>query len=177
MKLFKIRQILTSIILLLVTICDIGAQVQFSGRIETGYQHYLFRTITVDPGPDWKGYNLNEKQSGFNITSINGLTYGKKKLFAGIGLGYLNFEGFGGVSIFGDIEYLQSKNKISPLFDFRFGYGHLWNQYEGGKGTMHTEIGLGINCKYKEKSAFYIKSGLLKTQQSLLLPVTVGFRY
>lgn len=87
MKLFKIRQILTSIILLLVTICDIGAQVQFSGRIETGYQHYLFRTITVDPGPDWKGYNLNEKQSGFNITSINGLTYGKKKLFAGIGLG------------------------------------------------------------------------------------------
>jgi hypothetical protein len=80
------------------------AQMNYSGRARTGYQHYAFRTITVDPEPNWKGYNLDEKQNGFNFTTVNGLAFKNRKLFTGIGLGYLNFEGINGVSIFGALE-------------------------------------------------------------------------
>jgi hypothetical protein len=57
------------------------------------------------------------------------------------------------------------------------GYNHIWNQYEGGTGAVHTEFGVGINYKIKEKFGLYIKSGILITQQSFLLPITLGFRY
>ena len=171
------KQLLTTIIFLIWLPIVTEAQVRYSGRIETGYQQYFFRTITVDPGPNWKGYNLDEKQNGFNITSSNGLTFANGKLFTGIGLGYLNYEGIDGISIFGDLEYLPLKNKLTPLFNLRLGYNHIWNQYEGGRGTMHTEFGLGLNYRLSEKFGIYIKTGMLLTQQSFLIPITLGFRY
>jgi hypothetical protein len=171
------RQILTTFIALFLLPIVTVAQIRYSGRIETGYQHYLFRTITVDPGPSWKGYNLNEKQNGLNITSSNGLSFGSRKLFAGIGIGYFNFEGIDGISVFGDFEYLPLKNKLTPLLSLRLGYNHIWNQYPGGTGTMHTEIGLGLNYELNEIFGVYIRSGMLLTQQSLLIPITLGFRY
>lgn len=138
---------------------------------------YMYRTISVDPGPNWKGYNLNEKQNGINLTVINGLSFVNKKLFAGIGLGYLNFEGINGISVFTDFEYLPLKTKLTPLVNLKLGYNHIWNQYEGGTGTMHTELGVGLNYKLKEKFGLYLKSGMLFTQQSFMIPVTLGFRY
>lgn len=138
---------------------------------------YMYRTISVDPGPNWKGYNLNEKQNGINLTVINGLSFVNKKLFAGIGLGYLNFEGINGISVFTDFEYLPLKTKLTPLVNLKLGYNHIWNQYEGGTGKMHTELGVGLNYKLKEKFGLYLKSGMLFTQQSFMIPVTLGFRY
>mgnify|MGYP000093588501 CR=1 FL=1 len=173
----NMRHFIPTLILLFVSTLFAEAQISYSGRIETGYQHYLFRTLTVDPGPSWKGYNLDEKQNGINFTTSNGLSFAKRKLYTGIGLGYLNYEGFEGISIFGDFEYLPLKNRLTPLFNLRLGYNHIWNQYEGGTGTMHTELGLGINYKMKEKLGVYIKSGLLITQQSFLVPITLGFRF
>ncbi|MBL1409672.1 hypothetical protein [Sphingobacterium faecale] len=163
-------------ILILSTLVS-NAQINYSGRFETGYQHYLFRTLTVDPSPNWKGYNLDKKQNAFSLTSVNGLTFNDTKLFTGIGLGYLNFESISGVSIFGDFEYLTSKSRMTPLFHLKLGYNHIWNQYEGGKGTMLTEFGLGLNCKLNEKFGVHIKSGIHIVQQSFLIPITLGFRY
>lgn len=171
------RHFFLTLILLLVSILFAEAQISYSGRIETGYQHYLFRTLTVDPGPNWKGYNLDKKQNGFNFTTSNGLAFAKRKLYTGIGLGYLNYEGIEGISIFGDFEYLPLKNRLTPLFNLRLGYNHIWNQYDGGTGTMQTEFGLGINYKMKEKLGVYTKSGLVITQQSFLVPITLGFRF
>ena len=138
---------------------------------------YMNRTISVDPGPNWKGYNLNEKQNGINLTVINGLSFVNKKLFAGIGLGYLNFEGINGISVFTDFEYLPLKTKLTPLVNLKLGYNHIWNQYKGGTGTMHTELSVGLNYKLTEKFGLYLKSGMLFTQQSFMIPVTLGFRY
>jgi hypothetical protein len=101
------------------------AQTSYSRQFEVGYQHYLFRTITVDAGPNWKGYNLDNRQNGFNLTSVNGITFKDRKLFTGIGLGYLNFEGINGVAIFGDITYLPLKKRVTPLLNFRLGYNHI----------------------------------------------------
>lgn len=165
------------LLLLLVSALVTKAQVTYSGRIETGYQHYLFRAITVDPGPGWKGYNLDEKQNGYSFTTSNGLAFAKRKLFTGIGLGYLNFEGIEGISIFGDFEYSPLKSKLTPIFNLRPGYSHIWNQYKNGTGTMHTEFGLGVNYKMKERFGIYLKSGILITQQSFIIPITLGFRF
>jgi hypothetical protein len=85
--------------------------------------------------------------------------------------------GIDGVAIFGDLEYVPLKKRLTPILNLRLGYNHIWNQYEGGKGTMHTEFGLGINYKIKENLGLYIKSGIMITQQSLFLPLTLGFRY
>ena len=171
------KHLLTALILLLFSTLTTKAQPVYSGRIETGYQHYLLRTLTVDPGPGWKGYNLDNRQNGFNFTSVNGFRFADKKLFTGIGLGYLNFQGINGISAFGDIEYIPLKNIFSPLLNLKLGYDHIWNQYAGGTGTMHTEFGLGLNYKLNDKFGIYIKSGILITQQSFFIPMTLGFRY
>jgi hypothetical protein len=173
----KMKTLVAILALLLCLPMITKAQTSYSGQFEAGYQHYLFRPIRVEPGPNWKGYNLDNRQNGFNLTSVNGITFKDRKLFTGIGLGYLNFEGINGVAIFGDITYLPLKKRVTPLLNFRLGYNHIWNQYEGGTGAVHTEFGVGINYKIKEKFGLYIKSGILITQQSFLLPITLGFRY
>jgi hypothetical protein len=153
------------------------AQIAYSGHLEAGYQHYLFRTVTVDPGINWRGYHLNNRQNGIALFFINGLMFNDRKLHTGIGLGFYNFEGVNGFSIIGDFDYLPLKNRVTPLFNLRLGYNHIWNQYAGGTGSVHTEVGLGINYKINEKFGIYIKSGILLTQQAFLLPLTLGFRY
>jgi hypothetical protein len=89
----KMKTFLTTSVLLLWLTMPTKAQTSYSGRIETGYMNYLFRTITVEPGPNWKGYNLNNRQNGFNFNSINGVTFQDRKIFTGIGAGYSNFDG------------------------------------------------------------------------------------
>ena len=173
----KMRHLLTSTILLFALCNTANSQTNYSGKIETGYMQYMYRTISVDPGPNWKGYNLNQAQNGINLTVINGLTCVNKKLFAGIGLGYLNFEGINGISVLTDFEYLPLKTKLTPLVNIKLGYNHIWNQYKGGTGTMHTELSVGLNYKLTEKFGLYLKSGMLFTQQSFMIPVTLGFRY
>jgi hypothetical protein len=171
------KHILTTFIAIFLSTLTTDAQTAYSGRIETGYQHNLFRTVTVDPGPNWKGYNLDEMQNGFNCNIVNGLSFTNKNLFTGIAIGYLNFEGIEGISILGDFEYLPLKNKLAPLFNLKLGYNHIWNQYAGGTATMQTEFGLGLNYRLNEKIGIHLKSGMLKTQQCLLIPITIGLRY
>lgn len=169
------RHLLTTTILLLAFSLVAKAQINYAGKFEAGYMKFQYHTVQVDPGPDWKGNYLND--NGIDINFINGLSFANKKIFTGIGLGYLNFVGTNGVSVFADIEYLPLKTKITPLLNVKLGYDHIWNQYHGGTGTMHTEFGVGLNYKMTEKFGLYLKSGMLYTQQSFLIPITVGFRY
>ena len=150
------------------------AQINYSGKIEAGYMNFKHHTVQVDPGPGWKG-RLND--NGIDINVINGLTFLNKKLFAGLGLGYLNFGGINGASVFADLEYLPLKTRITPLLNLKIGYDHIWDQYAAGTGTPLAEFGIGVNYKLTEKFGLYLKSGMLYTQQSLLIPITIGFRY
>lgn len=169
------KYLLTTIILLLVLPTVVKAQINYSGKLEVGFMKFQYNTVQVDPGSDWNGNYLNN--NGVYVKLINGLTLANRKIFAGLGLGYLNFVGTNGVSVFADLEYLPLKTKITPLLDVRLGYDHIWNQYDGGTGTMHTEFGIGLNYKLADKLGLYLKSGIIYTQQSLLVPITIGFRY
>jgi len=169
------RHLLATTILLLALSMVAKAQFSYTTKIEFGYMHFEYHPIQVDPGPGWKGYYLND--NGICINAINGLTNPNKKLFAGLGLGYLNFNGINGVSVFADFEYLPLKTRITPILNLKIGYDHIWNQYDGGTGTKLAEFGVGMNYKLSEQFGLYLKSGILLTQQSALLPITIGLRF
>jgi hypothetical protein len=151
------------------------SQINYSLKAETGFLKYQFNTIQVDPGPNWKGYYLDE-ENGIVLNIVNGIDF-KNKLFAGIGIGYLNFEGINGVSVFSDFEYLPFKTRLTPLINLKIGYSHIWNQYENGTGTGLGEFCLGLNYRLTEKIDIYTKSGFTMTQQSLLIPIRLGIRF
>lgn len=151
------------------------AQMNYSINAETGLLIYQFNTVHVDPGTNWKGYNLYEK-NGFDFDVINGIDF-KNNLFVGVGVGYLYFEGVNGFSIYSDFEYLPLKTRLTPLINLKIGYSHIWNQYTNGTGTGLVEFCVGLNYKLTEKMDCYVKSGFTMTQQSLLIPVRFGIQF
>lgn len=151
------------------------AQVKYSGKVETGYLKFIGNTIDVDPGPDWKGYHI-EDENGIDLNLVNGIIL-KNKIFAGIGLGYLNFDGTEGFSIFTDFEYLPLKSRLTPLINMKIGYNHICNQYENGTGSVQFEMGGGLGFKLTESTRIYLQSGFLMTQQSFLIPLRLGLRF
>ena len=160
---------------MILTINQGYSQISYSVKAETGFLKYQNNTIQVDPGPNWKGYNLYE-QNGIDFNIVNGIDF-KNKLFAGIGIGYFNFEGIDGFSAFTDFEYLPLKTKLTPLVNLKIGYSHIWNQYENGTGTGLVELSTGLNYRMTEKIDIYAKSGFTITQQSLLIPIRLGIRF
>jgi len=171
----KMRYLLITVLIILSISSSTIAQFSYTGKIEIAYMRFEYHPIRVDPGPGWKGYNLND--NGIYINSIHGLSNPNKKLFAGLGLGYLNFKGIHGVSVFADFEYLPLKTRITPILNFKIGYDHIWNQYDGGTGTKLAEFGVGVNYRLTKQYGLYLKSGVLFTQQSALLPITLGLRF
>jgi hypothetical protein len=170
----RIRLILIGLITMLI-VNQGYSQINYSIKAEPGFLKYQYNTIDVDPGPNWKGYNL-EEENGINLNIINGFDF-NNKLFAGVGLGYLNFEGINGFSIFSDFEYLPLKTRLTPLINIKIGYSHIWNQYENGTGTGLGEVCLGLNFRLTERVDIYTKSGFSMTQQSLLIPIRLGVRF
>jgi hypothetical protein len=164
-----------SLMIFVVSVSKGQSQVNYSIKAEAGFLKFQYNTVQIDPGPNWKGYNLDE-HNGADFNIVNGLNY-NDKVFTGVGIGYLNFEGINGVSVFSDFEYLPLMTKLSPLVNLKVGYSHIWNQYENGTGTGFGELGLGLNYRVNEKIDVYIKSGFLMTQQSLIIPIRLGFRF
>jgi hypothetical protein len=169
-------RIVSTIYLLILSITAFS-QVRYAGKVETGYLSFLSRTITVEPGPNWKGYYLNNSQNGIAINFSNGISLANRRLFSGLGIGYLNFEGIQGFSAYGEVEYIPLKKAFSPLFNLKIGYDHIWNQYPGGTGTLNAEINAGINYNLYKKVGVYLKTGIRLTQQSIFIPAIFGIRF
>ncbi|NOU19518.1 MAG: hypothetical protein HOO91_18335 [Bacteroidales bacterium] len=170
------KKIIPTLALLIILDISVYSQIVYSRKVETGYLKFLGTTVQVDPGPTWRGYNLDKKQNGIDLNLINGIKL-KEKLFLGLGFGYLNFEGINGFSIFSDLEFLTLKTKLTPLLNLKIGYNHIWNQYENGKGSATVELGTGLAYKLKEKLNIYVQFGFLMTQQSLLMPIRIGVNF
>lgn len=163
------------LILLLINI-KIYSQFSYSGKIEVGYLNHQTTIVNVDPGPNWKGYNLNQNQNGVSISSINGISF-RNSFFTGVGVGYLNFEGINGISVFSDSEYLFLKGKLKPLINLKLGYNHIWNQYKNGKGSFLFEPSLGLSYELNKKIKIYVQSGLSVMQEALFVPIRTGINF
>lgn len=171
-----IKKIVPIILLLVLFGLKGNCQTNYKGKFETGFLRFQNTNVQVDPGPDWKGYNLDNEQNGIDINFINGLVF-SDKFFTGIGFGYLNFEGINGASVFGDFEYLPLKTKLTPLINLKVGYSHIWNQYNNGTGSELIEFGAGVCYKISEKIRIYLQSGIMETQQSFLIPIRIGISF
>jgi hypothetical protein len=171
------KKIILSTLIFITFGLKIYGQTDYSVKVEVGYLNFKTRLIDVDPGPNWKGYNLNEEQNGINLNVINGISLINNKFFTGVGIGYLNFEKINGISIFTDFEYVPLRTKLSPIVNLRIGYNHIWNQYENGTGSILFELGGGIKYEMTEKLNIYLQSGILITQQSFIIPIRLGVKF
>jgi hypothetical protein len=151
------KKIILSTLIFITFGLKIYGQTDYSVKVEVGYLNFKTKLIDVDPGPNWKGYNLNEEQNGINLNVINGISLINNKFFTGVGIGYLNFEKINGLSIFTDFEYIPLRTKLSPIVNLRIGYNHIWNQYEKGTGSILFELGGGIKYKMTEKLNIYLE--------------------
>ena len=175
MKHFNTKSIVFSLLFLLVSI-TVNAQVQYQPKVEVGYMNYRSRTLLVNPGPNWRGYYLNENQNGMDVSVINGFSI-QEKYFVGVGLGYLNFEGINGYSIYADADYIPMKTKLAPLVNFKVGYNHIYNQYEGGTGSALGELGVGLRYRMAKQRQLYIQTGFLGTQQANFNTCRLGVQF
>jgi hypothetical protein len=155
---------------------SIHAQTSYYGKIESGYLRYFSNTITVDPGPNWKGYYLNNVHRGYDVSLTNGLCF-RNAFYTGIGGNYINFSGIKGLSLFTDIEYVPAHKRLTNMYRLKIGYSHLLNQYENGTTTALVEFGIGKNYWLSDNTALYLQIGLLMTQQSCIIPMRLGCRF
>jgi len=161
-------------ILISVIAANAYSQGRYAIKMETGYLYYFDHTITIDSDdPEWKGYNLNDQQNGFDFNVINGIRF-RENFMAGAGLGYLNFEGIHGMAVFADLEYAPLNRRLTPIFNIKAGYSHIWNQYENGTGSALGEIGAGIKYKVTNKVSIQVLTGVLRTQQAQFFPLRLS---
>lgn len=173
------RKIFAFILVLTFISVESYSQVRYARKMEAGFMNFRYTTVQYDMGPDsdWKGDYLNKEQDGIDLNMVNGISLFENRFFAGAGIGYQNFEGINGITVFGDIEYLPLKSKLTPLLNIKVGYDHIWNQYEGGTGTALGEFTAGIDYKLSEKLNMFLKSGMLFTQQAFFIPIKMGIRF
>jgi hypothetical protein len=147
-------------------------------RFETGYRKYFVRTLTVDPQPDWLGYQLTNEQDAWSVNLAWGWDFDEKTLL-GFGGGYLNYEGINGLQIFSDVNFFVSNSYVNPYLGFRAGYSHIWNQYENGSGSFTGSFLAGIQFRLGDCSLLklYVQSGLQYSHQALFIPVALGFQF
>lgn len=168
-----------NILVILITIMASNAysQCHYSLKTEAGYLYYLDHTITIDSNdPEWKGYNLNDGQSGINFNIINGIRF-RENYMTGAGLGYLNFEGIHGMAVFADLEYTPLNRKFNPIFNIKAGYNHIWNQYDNGTGSAMGEIGAGFRYMVNKKIGVRLQVGVSRTQQVQFFPLRLGLDF
>lgn len=148
--------------------------IRYSGKVEVGYLSNQNLVLRINPGENWKGYNLEGNQNGVEISLINGIVI-RDRFFVGIGTGYLNFEGVNGASLTGDLAYQPLQKRVSPTLNFRAGYSHIWNQYEGGTGTPLIEPGIGVVYRTQNKKMLLLRTSLLVTQQVAFFALRLGY--
>lgn len=153
---------------------QLSAQLHYNVKFNASYLPYTVKIERIDAGPNWKGYNLDNRQSGLALSSSNGLKI-KNRFFVGIGLAYLNFEGINGLAAYTEFDYFFfKKKKLMPFLNLQIGYSHIWNQYDGGKGTGYTVYAAGLQYDVHRRLSIRAQSGLLFAQQALFVPISIG---
>jgi len=165
--------------LLLIFIClslMTNAQIRYTAKVEAGYEFFLSRPVKVDPGPDWRGYQLDKEPNGLDVSVINGLSF-NEYLRLGLGVGYLKYGKIDGYSIFCDLECITSKDKVSPLFNLKIGRSHINNQYDDGSTDSLVDFTAGVEHRISKKISLQYKAGFRFVHQSIFLPIRMNVRF
>lgn len=169
----KIPKALLCFFLLICLSNSTWSQVRYSIKTEVSYYSHIDHLVDIDPGANWEGYKSNGDGMEFSI--INGLTL--NKWYFGLGLGYLNIDGYDGLSVYSDINFRVLDYKLSPILGVKVGRSHLWNQYESGTGAAMAEFNIGFSYQLLDVVTIYIQSGITINQESSFSPFTAGISF
>lgn len=155
-------------------------QVKYSLNIEAAHLQFRNTLVDVDPGPNWQGHSLNER-NGYELSLINGILF-QEKFNLGFGISYHGFYTSSrstqhGLAGFLNLEYANYQKKLSPLINLKLGSGHLWNQYDKGTRNFYGEISAGPMIRLSPNIQLYTKTGIMILQQASIVPFRVGLRF
>lgn len=169
------------LILALFTYAEIAfGQGKYSLNVEAGHLQFQTVLVNVDPGPNWQGYALDNR-NGYELSVINGIIF-REKFNLGFGFSYNgfytpSFPTYHGLAGFLNFEYANYQKELSPLINLKLGSGHLWNQYDKGTRNFYGEISAGPMVKLSPKVQLYAKTGLMIQQQASMIPIRIGIRF
>ena len=166
-------------------------------KVEAGYLHNVGNTGTPEKpatNPTTpNGYYLNAHEEGVGINVINGINI-SQDFFLGFGVGYAMavpvrpfdmgkssniFQGFV------DFDFRPIQDNWAPMLGGRLGYSMMMNPNNYGT-TMSpvAEFYGGINWFYdhslqqmdKNYHSLYLQAGIQLIQQTLFIPIRIGWR-
>lgn len=151
--------------------CFISAQAQspikYTAKVETGYHSIFARLLKDMPEDRWNGLS-----DGIDLSFVNGVSL-RNSLRLGLGLSYLDYERMDGYAIFGDLEYLTGKRKVSPVFNIKIGKSYVNNISD----NTFVDFTGGVEHKVGKKISLQYKVGLRFVHHSIFLPVRIGARF
>lgn len=168
-----------AILLLFVISFAAKSQLRYTVKLDAGYQNFLSRNFEVDPGPNWKGYDLGESLGAVDVSLVNGVSY-RDNLRLGVGVGYLSYDrNISGYSLFGDLEYAFGSKKVRPLLNLKVGRNYITNDYRQEEIPFDiVDVTAGAEVKLGQKLLGQFKLGLSFVGASYqFLPIRLGLRF
>ena len=174
-------------------------KVEYMFKIEMGYLHNVgnYGTPKVEAStPDIKGtgYNLNAWEEGMGLNVINGINI-SQDFFLGGGLGY-NFcapmrpvkldKNSHMVNAFVDMDFRPVGETWAPMLGLRLGGSFLMNSNNYGNTiSPYFELYGGLNWFYdhalqqmfRNYHSLFAEVGVVLVQQSIFIPIRVGWRW
>ena len=174
-------------------------KVEYMFKVEAGYLHYIGnygKPAVSATNPDIKGtgFNLNsyEEAMGFNV--INGINI-SQDFFLGGGLGYAfcapmnpaRFDMSSHMAVaFIDMDFRPVGDIWAPMVGARVGGSFLMNPNNYGNTiSPYLEVYGGLNWFYdhalmqmdRNYHSLFAEVGIVMVQQSIFIPIRVGWRW
>jgi hypothetical protein len=151
---------------------------KYECTITAGTFVYLFETLYIhSEDPLFQKGLPNRPSVGASLAVVNGIQM-SRNFHLGVGAGLGRVKNINGVTLFADMR-LDFSQKPRSLFAYlNPGYSHFWNPYyDGGIGSVMTDIGLGFQCKEVLGGRLLISAGLLFSHANGYLSSKVGFAF
>lgn len=172
--------------------------VEYMLKLEAGYMH----NVANYGSPAIEGVNPNDRPSGFNLNAhevaaglnvINGINI-SQDFFLGFGLGFnycmpqmadQTLVASQMYQAFVDMDFRPVGDIWAPMVGARLGYSMLMNSNNYGT-TMapYIEVYTGLNWFYdhalqqmdRNYHSFFVEAGVVLAQQTVFIPIRVGWR-
>jgi len=140
-------------------------------KIESGY---FINYLNPSDDPD----ALQFSEDGQNINLVFGWDFDEKKVI-GVGAGYLSLDDSEGINVFSEVNFYVSNGYVNPYLGAKIGYAIVWPPNIDGEGSILAEFLTGIKIRLGLYSypSLYVQSGLLYTENTLYLPLRLGFSF
>lgn len=164
------------------------SEFEYMFKAEAGYMPFVANLGSEGEN----GYYISDQRHMVNVNVINGVNF-RQDFFVGLGLGYGyaakpgNFsEGWHTAMGFVDVDYRPLREEFAPMVGAKLGASYMMSDtpYENTL-TPYLELSTGINWFFRfgyrnmERNylSLYLELAVAYTQQTVFIPVRMGFRF